>query len=73
MSADDGVLAGERERQREFQGQESGIVSAEHVDPDAKMTDPDELARILDDDDDDDEGVLPGQVGTVGNGSEWRG
>lgn len=56
------------------------------VDPDAKMRDPDELARVLDDDesDSDDEG-LPGPVaGTsshkgpdkaptgISNGSEWR-
>ncbi|KAE8450676.1 hypothetical protein EG329_006021 [Mollisiaceae sp. DMI_Dod_QoI] len=75
VSADDGILAGERERQKQFNGQESGVVSAdEHVDPDAKMRDPDELARILDDDDeDDDDGVLPGGEGSaVGNGSEWR-
>ncbi|KAF8849419.1 hypothetical protein BDZ45DRAFT_708820 [Acephala macrosclerotiorum] len=73
VSADGGVLAGERERQKQFQGQESGIVSAEDHDPDAKLQDPDELARILDDDEDDDEGVLPGGEGSaVGNGSEWR-
>lgn len=76
VSADDGVLAGERERQKSFQGQESGVVSAgDEVDPDAKMRDPDELAKILDDDEfDDDEGVLPGGESSagVGNGSEWR-
>jgi hypothetical protein len=76
VSADDGVLAGERARQKQFQGQESGIVNAEdHVDPDAKMRDPDELARILDDEDeDDDEGVLPGGEGSAaGKGNVWGG
>ncbi|KAI5918328.1 ER lumen protein retaining receptor 2 [Camillea tinctor] len=52
------------------------------VDPDAKMKDPDELAKVLDDDDSDDEG-LPSAVAAgsssnkdvpsgVNNGSEWR-
>ncbi len=78
VSADDGVLAGERERQNSFLGQEQGVVDAStgaETDPDAKMRDPDELAKILDDDDfDDDDGVLPGGEGSaaVGNGSEWR-
>ncbi|KAK0126957.1 hypothetical protein ONS96_006520 [Cadophora gregata f. sp. sojae] len=76
VSADDGVLAGERERQKSFAGQESGVIGGgEEVDPDAKMRDPDELAKILDDDEfDDDEGVLPsgGSSAGVGNGSEWR-
>ncbi len=77
VSADDGVLAGERERQNGFHGQAEGVVDAltgEEADPDAKMKDPDELARILDDDDEDDDGVLPGGEGSgrLGNGSEWR-
>jgi hypothetical protein len=77
ISADDGVLAGERERQNGFHGQQDGVIdtlTGEEADPDAKMKDPDELARILDDDDDDDDGVLPGgeASGRVGNGSEWR-
>lgn len=75
VSADDGVLAGERQRQQGFQDQEEGIISAETgegADPDAKMRDPDELARILDDESDDDDGVLPGTSEPVGNGSEWR-
>ncbi|KAL2076220.1 hypothetical protein VTL71DRAFT_1163 [Oculimacula yallundae] len=75
VSADDGVLAGERERQKSFQGQEQGVISTgDEVDPDAKMRDPDELAKILDDDDfDDDDGILPGETSAaVGNGSEWR-
>ena len=77
VSADDGVLEGERERQNGFLGQEEGVIdtlTGEETDPDAKMKDPDELARILDDDDDDDDGVLPGGESSerVGNGSEWR-
>ncbi|CZT39832.1 related to endoplasmic reticulum retention receptor [Rhynchosporium secalis] len=77
VSADDGVLASERERQKAFQGQEQGVISTGDEDPDAKMRDPDELARILDDDEEDgfedDDGVLPsGSSAAVGNGSEWR-
>ncbi|KAK2625503.1 hypothetical protein QTJ16_004815 [Diplocarpon rosae] len=77
VSADDGVLDGEIEGQGSFSGQETGIINGatgEETDPDAKMRDPDELAKILDDDDlDDDESVLPGVGGSaVGNGSEWR-
>lgn len=74
VSADDGVLADERERQ----GQESGIVDAaleDEADPDAKMQSPDDLAKILDDEDfEDDDGALPGgsSGSAVGNGSEWR-
>jgi hypothetical protein len=78
VSADDGVLEGERARQNGFKGQEEGIVDSAlegENDPDAKMKDPDELARILDDDSDDgsDDGILktPGE-GSVGNGAEWR-
>lgn len=54
----------------------------EPVDPDAKMRDPDELARALDDDDDDDglpsPATGPSRVGStqnqggISNGSEWR-
>jgi len=78
VSADDGVLAGERERERQhaFDGQEEGIIdgeTGEHLDPDAKMKDPDELAKILEDDDDgSDDGILPGEGSSVGNGTEWR-
>jgi CubicO group peptidase (beta-lactamase class C family) len=77
VSADDGVLDGERERQNGFAGQEDGVIdtlTGEETDPDAKMKDPDELARILDDESDDDDGVLPSGEGSerVGNGSEWR-
>ncbi|RDW76041.1 hypothetical protein BP5796_06862 [Coleophoma crateriformis] len=77
VSADEGVLAGEEERQRHFAGQESGVVDAlgEHdLDGDAKMKDPDEMARILDDDDESNDGILPAEEGSssVGNGAEWR-
>lgn len=77
VSADDGVLAAERERQHSFNHQEEGIVNmetGEETDPDAKMRDPDELARILDDEDEDDDGVFsgPSPSAKVGNGSEWR-
>jgi len=79
VSADDGVLAAERERQNGFPGQQSGVVGTDDhhdTDPDAKMRDPDELARILDEDDEEDideEGVLPSAAGSgVSNGSEWR-
>lgn len=77
VSADEDVLASERARQDRFGDQEDGIVDAEtgeEMDPDAKMKDPDELARILDEDEeDDDDGVLPGAgSGSVGNGAEWR-
>jgi hypothetical protein len=46
VSADDGVFDAEREHL----AQSEGITSP--VDPDAKMQDPDELAKALDDDDD---------------------
>ncbi|CAL3972335.1 unnamed protein product [Diplocarpon coronariae] len=77
VSADDGVLAEEREQQGSFSEQETGVVNADtgdETDPDAKMRDPDELAKILDDDElDDNESTLPGVGGSaVGNGSEWR-
>jgi hypothetical protein len=71
-------LDGESERQGRFPSQQEGVIdtlTGEETDPDAKMKDPDELARILDDDDeddDDDDGVLPGGGGSVGNGLEWR-
>ncbi|CAG8958364.1 hypothetical protein HYFRA_00011041 [Hymenoscyphus fraxineus] len=70
VSADDGVL--ENESDRVFQEQEDGVVDT----TDAKMKDPDELARVLDEDDDSDDGILPGSSSggsdPVGNGSEWR-
>lgn len=49
ISADDGVYDAEREHLTQTEG-----VTDAAVDPDARMRDPDELARALDDDDDDD-------------------
>lgn len=64
VSADDGTLEGEAAR--DFAEQEEGIVDSGAAD--AKMRDPDELARILDDEDSDDDGVLPAASGS-GSGS----
>jgi hypothetical protein len=75
VSADDGVLQGERQRQSAYQGQEDGVIeTAQEGDGDAKLKDPDELAATLeDDDDDDDDDRLPSAgVEGVANGSEWR-
>ncbi len=61
ISADEGVLEHEQERGRAFDddddddGQEHGVTDAS-VDPDAKLRDPDELARVLDEDEDLDAG-----------------
>jgi hypothetical protein len=73
VRADDSVLADEGRRQRERE--RDTAVDA----PDAKMKDPDELARVLDDDDDDEEGeVLPSRADVdakthgIGGGEEWR-
>lgn len=69
VSADDGIL----EQERANQQRDEELDSA--VDPDAKMKDPDELARVLDDDDDDDD-TLPsahnGSPSGVNSGAEWR-
>ncbi|KAL1841616.1 hypothetical protein VTJ49DRAFT_6793 [Mycothermus thermophilus] len=66
ISADEGVLEHERARQgsdafgdSDDDDEEHGVTTAGTVDPDAKMRDPDELARALDEDDDD-EGVGAG-------------
>ena len=69
VSADEGVLDAERANREQDEELEQG------VDPDAKMKDPDELARVLDDEEDEDEDdALPSAPGTSGvhNGSEWR-
>ncbi|KAH8812968.1 ER lumen protein retaining receptor-domain-containing protein [Xylogone sp. PMI_703] len=71
VRADDGVLEDESERQGRFSGQESGVVDATDTDPDAKMQDPDELAKALDEDSDDDTRAGSSSSG-VSNGSEWR-
>ncbi|KAI0126499.1 ER lumen protein retaining receptor [Xylariales sp. AK1849] len=70
VSADDGV--NEHEASRSEDEFNTG------VDPDAKMRDPDELARALDDDDDEDAPLTSAHTGTNGapsglnNGNEWR-
>jgi hypothetical protein len=51
ISADEGVLEQDREH-------EQGVTDASTVDPDAKMRDPDELARALDEEEDEDLGAL---------------
>lgn len=75
VSADEGVLANERERQRNADGGSKvgvGGQTPEYTAADAKMKDPDELARILDgDEDSDDEEPAVGHE-EVGNGREWR-
>ncbi|KAM0438664.1 hypothetical protein ACHAPT_001420 [Fusarium lateritium] len=69
VSADDGVL--EQERHNRDQDELGGPV-----DPDAKMQDPDELARALDDDDDEQTPLRPGQTegqpSGLRGGEEWR-
>ncbi|KAF9875699.1 ER lumen protein retaining receptor [Colletotrichum karsti] len=65
VSADEGVLDTDRDNQRRD----------EELDPDAKMQDPDELARVLDDDDEDDTNKASGSSGApngIQNGQEWR-
>jgi hypothetical protein len=70
VSADEGVLETDR-----LNGEAADLDGA--VDPDAKMQDPDELARALDDDDDDAAGRSssnkPAQQAPHGirNGDEW--
>ncbi|KAK1980829.1 ER lumen protein retaining receptor [Colletotrichum cereale] len=69
VSADEGVLDTERDNQRRAE-ELDGVV-----DPDAKMQDPDELARVLDDEDDDESNHAAGSSGApngIDNGSEWR-
>ncbi|OLN81696.1 ER lumen protein-retaining receptor A [Colletotrichum chlorophyti] len=73
VSADEGVLDTDRDNQRRAD-ELDGVV-----DPDAKMKDPDELARVLDDDDDDDTPQASGSSGAsndapsgIQNGQEWR-
>ncbi|KAJ2989346.1 hypothetical protein NUW58_g3514 [Xylaria curta] len=74
ISADDTTL--DQERDHSLHDEISGAI-----DPDAKMKDPDELARALDDDDDDDDDSAPSGSNTnsnknvppgVNNENEWR-
>ena len=83
VSADEGVLNTERQTTEadSHDGQEDDFIdTAEEGNEDAKMRDPDELAKVLEDDDYDDD-ILPGSVGSskankankvVGNGDEWN-
>ncbi|RDA95581.1 hypothetical protein CP533_1263 [Ophiocordyceps camponoti-saundersi (nom. inval.)] len=70
VSADEGVLDTERQNRDDAE---------DAADPDAKMRDPDELARALDDDDDDDDAAAGtssaasrGQLRGMTSGDEWR-
>lgn len=71
VSADDGILETERQNRAREEALDGG------VDPDAKMQDPDELARALDDDDEETP-LRPGQSDSNGQpsglrgGEEWR-
>jgi hypothetical protein len=71
VRADDSILADEGQRQRE---RDTAIDA-----PDARMKDPDELARVLEEDDEEEDGeVLPSRSDAdakthgVGGGEEWR-
>ncbi|KAF4592294.1 protein-ER retention receptor [Ophiocordyceps camponoti-floridani] len=78
VSADEGVLDTERHNRADAEGLDDA------ADPDAKMRDPDELARALDDDDDDDDaapgastasqiqGQGRGMPRDMKSGDEWR-
>ena len=74
VSADEGVFEHEPLNRPEGEGED---LDDEPMDPDAKMRDPDDLAKALDDDDDD--GTLPGphqgangEPSGVRGGDEWR-
>ena len=76
ISADEGVLEHERERgQAHFgdedsdddDGQEHGVTDL--VDPDAKMRDPDELARAMDEEEEGDARGGAQQTGTASSSS----
>ncbi|KAF4829843.1 ER lumen protein-retaining receptor A [Colletotrichum siamense] len=75
VSADEGVLDTDRDNRRRDEELEEGVI-----DPDAKMQDPDELARVLDDDESDSDsnkasgsnGRVNGAPSGIQNGQEWR-
>jgi len=71
VSADESVIANERERQRNADAASKAQLPA-YTAADAKMKDPDELARILDDDADSDDDIVSAHDSGVENGSEWR-
>lgn len=79
VSADDGVLEETHGLVGDSDDEEHGITSSGSVDPDAKMKDPDELAKALDEDDED--ATLPsssahadtrGTPSGVRSGDEWN-
>lgn len=79
VSADDGVLEETHGLVGDSDDEEHGITASGSVDPDAKMRDPDELAKALDEDDED--GTLPSSSGQadvrgtpsgVRGGDEWN-
>ncbi|CAN8101124.1 unnamed protein product [Discula destructiva] len=83
VSADDGTLAGEgRPFSEEDDDEENGVMDLDA--PDAKMKDPDELARALDEDDEDEAAAAAAAAAAGGNssssavphdvrgGDEWR-
>lgn len=74
VSADDGTLAGEGRPFSEEDEEENGVMDLDA--PDAKMQDPDELAKALDEDDEE-EAAGGSSSGTglptgVRGGDEWR-
>ncbi|KAK3393613.1 ER lumen protein retaining receptor-domain-containing protein [Podospora didyma] len=72
VSADEGVL------EHESSFEEHGVTDGSGVDPDARMQDPDELARALDEEEEDDALLPPraqnsqGEPSGVRNGDEWK-
>lgn len=77
VSADEGVLAADAAMGAHEEGVLGGddeATSGAGVDPDARMKDPDELARALVEDYDEDDDPLPAAAALSGveNGNEWR-
>lgn len=72
VSADDGVLGQEGQPFMEDDDEENGVMDVDA--PDAKMKDPDELARALDDDEEEAGGSSSGSgvPSGVRSGDEWR-
>jgi len=71
VSADEDVLANERERQGDIDAR-SKSETPTYAAADAKMKDPDDLAGILDDEDGDSDEDVGGEHREAGNGREWR-
>jgi hypothetical protein len=73
VSADEGLLESEHQRQQGNEGQEYGVIdTAQEGDEDAQLKDPDELAAVLDEEGNDDDELPSARVEGVANGSEWR-